>query len=171
MAIYEKVCVICGKSFTAKAATAKYCSRHCSNAAAWKKLKEKEGRTDTKICLKCGKEFTPNPNGWTRRYWFECVPEETYSQGGAGMRRLVKKWALEYKGGKCQCCGYDECAEALDFHHLDESQKDFSISDRNIPTDWEQIKKELEKCILVCSNCHREIHAGYRKVSGKSNNE
>lgn len=41
MAIYEKKCLICGKPFTSKAHNAKYCSRHCSNAAAWKKLKEK----------------------------------------------------------------------------------------------------------------------------------
>ena len=85
------------------------------------------------------------------------------------MRRLIKRWALEYKGNKCQCCGYDKCVDALDFHHLDETQKDFGISDRNVPTDWKSIKNELDKCILVCSNCHCEIHAGYRKVSDKSN--
>lgn len=85
------------------------------------------------------------------------------------MRRLIKRWALEYKGNKCQCCGYDKCVDALEFHHLDETQKDFGISDRNVPTDWESIKNELDKCILVCSNCHREIHAGYREVSDKIN--
>lgn len=75
------------------------------------------------------------------------------------MRRLIKKWALDYKGNKCELCGYHKCIDALDFHHLDPSQKDFSISDRDIKLDWEKIKEELDKCILICANCHRELHA------------
>lgn len=162
MVIYEKKCIICGKDFTSKAHNAKYCSRHCCNAAAWQK--QKELKSQTKICRHCGKEFIPLPNGQTRRYCFECVPPETYDKGGAGMRSLIKQWSLEYKGNKCQCCGYNNCNEALDFHHIDENNKDFGISDRNIPLDWEIIKTELDKCILVCANCHREIHAGKRIV-------
>ena len=50
--------------------------------------------------------------------------------------------------------------EALDFHHINPEEKDFMLSDRNLILDWNEIKKELDKCILVCSNCHREIHAG-----------
>ena len=165
MAIYEKKCLICGKPFTSKAHNAKYCSRHCSNAAAWKKLKEKNKQDNTKICPKCGERFIPKPNGQTRRYCFNCVPEKiTLSGNGSEMRKIIKQWALEYKGGKCECCGYNACKEALDFHHIDETKKSFGISDRNIPLDWEIIKKELDKCILVCANCHREIHAKYRSV-------
>ncbi len=80
---------------------------------------------------------------------------------GASTRKLIKQWALDYKGNKCKYCGYDKCIEALEFHHINPDEKDFSISDRNIKLDWEEIKKELDKCVLVCSNCHREIHAGY----------
>lgn len=75
------------------------------------------------------------------------------------MRRLIKKWALEYKGNHCELCGYNKCIDALEFHHLDPNQKDFSISDRDIKLDWEKIKNELDKCILICANCHRELHA------------
>ena len=70
------------------------------------------------------------------------------------------------KENKCECCGYNNCIEALDFHHLNPKEKDFSISDRNIKLDWDSIKKELDKCILICSNCHREIHAGVRTIEG-----
>lgn len=74
-------------------------------------------------------------------------------------RQRLKTRAVYVLGDKCQCCGYDKCIQALDFHHLDPTQKDFSFSD-NVNRSWEKIKEELKKCILVCANCHREIHAG-----------
>lgn len=64
--------------------------------------------------------------------------------------------AVEYKGGKCERCGYSTNISALEFHHLDPSEKDFGIS--STKHSWEETKRELDKCILVCSNCHREIH-------------
>jgi len=69
---------------------------------------------------------------------------------------------VEYKGGKCEKCGYDKCIRALDFHHIDPLQKDFDISSNSYS--FEKMKKEADKCILVCANCHREIHAGYLKI-------
>lgn len=72
-------------------------------------------------------------------------------------RRKLKEKAVEYKGGKCEKCGYDKCIWALDFHHKNPEEKDFSISGSKI-LKWEKVKKELDKCIMVCSNCHREIH-------------
>jgi predicted transcriptional regulator len=73
-------------------------------------------------------------------------------------RQKVKKLAIDYKGGSCQRCGYNKCDGALEFHHLDPSKKDFSISSSGNTRGWELIKKELDKCIMVCANCHREIH-------------
>lgn len=72
-------------------------------------------------------------------------------------RTKTKEKAVEYKGGKCVKCGYDKCVKALEFHHLDPNEKDFGIS-INCNRAWEKIKIELDKCILVCANCHREIH-------------
>lgn len=114
-----------------------------------------------KKCLKCGNDFFPKKQAKTRKYCYNCVPEESYTNG-AVLRKNIKQWSLEYKGFKCECCGYDKCEVALEFHHLNPLEKDFNISDRNIKLNWEDIKKELDKCILVCSNCHREIHAGAR---------
>lgn len=74
-------------------------------------------------------------------------------------RNKVKEMAVEYKGGKCSVC-----ADALEFHHLDPSQKDFGISSKGYTRSWDKVKEELDKCILVCSNCHREIHSGLIKT-------
>jgi hypothetical protein len=74
-------------------------------------------------------------------------------------RYKVKEQAVEYKGGKCEICGYNKCIDALEFHHLDPSQKDFGISQKGYTRSWENVKKELDKCIMVCSNCHKEIHS------------
>lgn len=67
---------------------------------------------------------------------------------------------LAYKGNKCQCCGYNKYAGALEFHHINPNEKDFGISTKGYTRSWENNKKELDKCVLVCSNCHREIHGG-----------
>jgi len=77
-------------------------------------------------------------------------------------RRDIKQKLVDYKGGKCQICGYCKCIDALDFHHINPEEKDFSISGGT--KSFEHVKSELDKCILVCSNCHREIHAGLIKL-------
>jgi transcription elongation factor Elf1 len=77
-------------------------------------------------------------------------------------RRKVKKLAIDYKGGKCVRCGYNKYIGALEFHHTDSNEKDFNISKSGHSISWERVKKELDKCILVCSNCHAEIHEELR---------
>jgi len=73
-------------------------------------------------------------------------------------RRLnIKQKSVEYKGGKCSRCAYNRCLWALEFHHLDPSKKDINIAHCHVT--FEKLKIELDKCILVCSNCHREIHS------------
>ena len=74
-------------------------------------------------------------------------------------RQRLKERAVYVLGGKCQCCGYDKCIQALDFHHLNPSEKDFNFND-NANRSWKATREEIKKCILVCSNCHREIHSG-----------
>lgn len=71
-------------------------------------------------------------------------------------KELVIK-AVHYKGGKCSICSYNKCITALEFHHIDPTTKLFGISD-GCTRSWEVIKVELDKCILVCANCHRELH-------------
>jgi hypothetical protein len=78
-------------------------------------------------------------------------------------QRRKKKHAVEIFGGKCCKCGYDKCLEALEFHHLDKSEKEEKPSQIILRWSFDRAKKELEKCILVCSNCHREIHAAEKE--------
>lgn len=95
---YNRVCPICHKEFVAKVHNAVYCSSKCRNYASECR---RDGILDykrVKICNKCGKEFIPKKNGWTRNYCFECVPDGIVTSGGA-MRKIIKNWGLEYKGG------------------------------------------------------------------------
>lgn len=73
-------------------------------------------------------------------------------------RRDICERAVTYLGGRCKICGYDACIEAFDFHHVDPQEKDFTLSERM--TSFEAIQPELDKCELLCSRCHREVHAG-----------
>lgn len=80
----------------------------------------------------------------------------------------VKDWRKNTKirivsamGGRCQICGYNKCNNALELHHIDPSQKELSFSKiRANPKSWDKIVTELKKSILLCSNCHKEVHAG-----------
>jgi hypothetical protein len=85
-------------------------------------------------------------------------------------RKKLKLLALEYKGNKCTFCGYDRCSSALEFHHLEKSNKHFGISQKGFSRSWTKVKAELNKCILVCSNCHKEIHAGQLQPSQEIEN-
>lgn len=75
-------------------------------------------------------------------------------------RALKRKLELiEYKGGKCEKCGYCRNISALDFHHTNPSEKSFQLDARHLSnTTIDKLKHELDKCVLLCANCHREIH-------------
>lgn len=79
-------------------------------------------------------------------------------------RRRVKQLAVEHKGGKCESCGYKKCIAALEFHHKDPTEKDFAISSRSV-LGIDKVIKEVDKCVLLCSNCHREEHEKQRSES------
>ena len=73
-------------------------------------------------------------------------------------QRNFKLLCVEYKGGKCCACGYQRSIRALEFHHINSNEKDFNISHSRLKTFDDSIRRELDKCILLCSNCHREEH-------------
>lgn len=76
-------------------------------------------------------------------------------------RRKLKVMAVDYKGGECSSCGYSRSIAAMEFHHRDPNEKDFAISVSGATRSFESIKIELDKCDLLCANCHREVHAEY----------
>lgn len=73
-------------------------------------------------------------------------------------RRKLKLLAVKYLGGSCVVCGYDRCVASLDIHHT--RDKEFGIAHKGVTRSWERLKAELDKCILLCKNCHGEYHAG-----------
>jgi len=76
------------------------------------------------------------------------------------MSNELKSLIVKFMGGKCVLCGYNKCMRAMHFHHLNPNEKDFNISKYKSTYNWTKVEIELEKCVLVCANCHAEIHEG-----------
>lgn len=134
----------------------KYAKCNCSTSSSTNQLK---------VCQICGKTFSPIIHGETRKYCFECSPQvdKDISRATAitAIRRAIKKRLVEYKGGKCELCGYNKCIGALQFHHSNPEEKDFDISkvvNSSSGADMQKLYSEVDKCLLLCSNCHAEQH-------------
>lgn len=105
-----------------------------------------------KICQRCRKEFIVDKSkGNSGKYCGSC---RTIIR-----RQKIAKKAVDYLGGKCIKCGYNKDITALEFHHRNPEEKSFAISSCSTSKKWEIVQKELDKCDLLCANCHREIHA------------
>lgn len=113
-----------------------------------------------KTCLLCKKKFLANVHN--RRYCYDCSPKGlTSGEALKFKKRKLKKMLIEYKGGKCQKCGYDKCDGALQFHHRNPEEKEFglggiNLNDTNFSID--KVYEEVDKCDLLCANCHAEAH-------------
>lgn len=105
-----------------------------------------------KHLCKCGETNKENFYG---RMLSRC--KKCHAKTKSYYNRINKKKLIEYKGGKCTKCGYSKCDGALEFHHLNPKEKDPNFIKLRNHT-FERAKKEIDKCILVCANCHREIH-------------
>lgn len=152
-------CTVCGQEMEALKSTKKYCSRTCENKARAEREKLKKEALlqgidiEIKHCLICGSEFKPkDKNANQRMCCYTCMPE-----GKQLIRSEFINLIKQQRGGKCEKCGYDKYLGALDFHHLDPSQKDFTIGNRDFKL--KECIEESQKCIMLCANCHREIHA------------
>jgi hypothetical protein len=109
------------------------------------------------LCVTCGVSGEANFYKSAKYHCKTCWNAKT-AQAGKDKIRTLKEEA----GGKCSVCGYKKCFDALEFHHVDPSIKEFHLGGfrgYNI----EKLRKELEKCILVCRNCHTEIHYSMKK--------
>jgi hypothetical protein len=73
-------------------------------------------------------------------------------------QKAYKAECVTYKGGQCVKCGFSRSMAALEFHHRDPNKKDFGIATKRRHILSEETKKELDKCDLLCANCHRETH-------------
>jgi len=102
-----------------------------------------------------------------RREWNKKHPEKVKEYGRIHQEKFrIKSWklkkeAVDYLGGKCSKCGYDKSLAALDFHHLDPSKKEDGIGNliwKNHSMNFTKLKKELDKCVILCKNCHAVEH-------------
>lgn len=113
---------------------------------------------ENKKCAHCKEIKTVNYfyyNKKERRYSSWCISCSTLHKNNR--KKDLKKKSIDLFGGKCCICGYNKNYAALDFHHLNPDEKDPNMKNL-FSFSWEKIIKELKKCILVCANCHREIH-------------
>lgn len=152
-------CIVCGKEFEAQKSTKKYCSNKCLNAERRKKYaarvntpKDAKHLLFEKECLICGKIFQPKTASASQRTCcYDCMPDGIQLTRGMFLTKLK-----EQQGGQCIRCGYSKCLKALEFHHVDPNEKEFTISNDHFKLS--EAVEEIKKCILICSNCHRELH-------------
>lgn len=113
----------------------------------------------TKWCSKCGRELSRDAfyaNKKTNKLLSYCI--ECWSSWSAERCHSIKQACVDYKGGACENCGYSKCLGALEFHHRDPAEKDPNIFEKKTKELSNEVKVELDKCKLVCANCHREEH-------------
>lgn len=118
---------------------------------------------ETKQCQRCKGEFPKTLEYFYRRYGrevglnsyckkcFSIIQSEKHSE--------LKKKMLEYRGDKCVVCGYDKHDWNLTFHHQDPSKKEIKI-DQTKRAFTDELKKELDKCVVMCHLCHGDTHHG-----------
>lgn len=99
---------------------------------------EKHGHTD----------FT-----YSSKYKIKCIKCQSVRKSLRKNRN--RQELLKIHGSKCSVCSYDKCSSALQFHHIDPSEKEFEISESAYSL--ENLIAEAKKCVLLCANCHAEV--------------
>ena len=126
------------------------------------KTNSKQFNTTEYLC-KCGETNPEMFYGHMKQNCIKCHNKRTTLNG-----KNNRLFAVEYLGGKCVVCSYNNHTAALDIHHLDPTIKDKNFK---YMRGWsrERIIAEIEKCVLLCRNCHAEVHAGYTIINNKEN--
>lgn len=153
----NQISKITGKSLT----SIRYWKDKYSLKSSYKTFKEQEKVEygETRFCSRC--QMNVKTDLFYKRrgkdnssvYCKSCTSDQTLERV-----RSLKLQMIEYKGGCCVRCGYNKYQGALEFHHLNPKEKDFNPSRLKRYSFDDRVKSELDKCILVCANCHREIH-------------
>jgi hypothetical protein len=115
----------------------------------------------TTLARECPKHG-PSPFARDARGTFRCT--RCSSDAVSKRRRKVKAILVEEAGGRCGLCGYDRCAGALAFHHLDPQSKSLGLAEGGLARSLGQARAEAAKCILLCANCHAEVEAGLTRL-------
>ena len=138
-------------------------------------LKKYELRTEPLRYSRRDAEKTPSilrecpTHGWTvyvrsgARQYYRCP--SCMAERVAMRRRRMKEILVAEAGGRCVVCGYDAYAGALQFHHIDPSQKRFGLALGGLTRALAEVRQEARKCVLLCGNCHAEVEAGLVEVA------
>lgn len=102
----------------------------------------------------CGETNPNNFYGHKKRICKVCHNQYTIRKG-----EELKQKGVDLLGGKCEICSYAKCLHALDFHHTDPKKKDPNFKGFR-SWSWKRAEKELKTCVVLCKNCHAEVHAG-----------
>jgi len=103
-----------------------------------------------RTCQSCGRQYEYHRSkGCTASLCNSCLVNER--------RFAVKVKIVAVLGGKCVDCGYGRCLAAMHVHHLDAADKEFNLSGAHARS-WASIEAELQKCVLLCANCHATRH-------------
>lgn len=121
---------------------------------------------ETKICSKCGIE---KPLTEYHKNGFNSQGKQKYRgycKSCANKREMERYWEkrafVDAQRTKCAKCG-DTRSYVLDFHHINPEEKEFTIG-RLERGSQESLQKEIDKCVCLCANCHREFHH-YQKIN------
>lgn len=111
----------------------------------------------SKVCTMCGRD-KPLGEYYKKGRWLHSACRECTNKESTEQQRRRKAEAVAYKGGRCLRCGYAGSVAVFDFHHVEPDKKLFEIA-RMKKRSFGFIKAELDKCVLLCANCHRELAA------------
>jgi hypothetical protein len=110
------------------------------------------------LCIVCNTKLTGKQTKYcSSRCKWKFVRDSGYY---AKRREKNKRKAIDYLGGKCVECSRVYPIKCYEFHHINPDEKEYRIG-MILRYSWDVIKKELDKCILVCGNCHMEMHYDY----------
>ena len=111
----------------------------------------------TPYCKICSKALAGKQTHFCSKICKNKFHQSYTSQKSRGLDRKLN--LLKLAGEKCSKCGYNKNISALSFHHLESKDKDFKLDMRSLSNrTLDKVMNELQKCILLCHNCHAEIH-------------
>lgn len=147
------------KGYTYLKPYCKVCSKEYNKLLGRSNRQKKRESRATTYCTICGNTLS----GLRKKFCSDKCKRKTQHNATYSNQRkrgkMRKEAMIAKMGGKCSICGYSKCLAALEFHHLDPSIKDFGLDSRKFSnTRQEKLDIEAAKCIIVCSNCHAEIH-------------
>ena len=122
---------------------------YCTKCRQFKPIGEFRRQSDTRYGL----------GYWCTPCWQSVEHTEQWRQRGRESKRAIAAKFVALAGGACQRCGYDRCVAPLDFHHVNPAEK-ADTPQHAMTLGHETAYQELDKCVLLCANCHREYHFG-----------